>query len=471
MTFAATLDSYCKALDCTSKVVATRCGISASTLSRYLSGNRTPDANSKSINRLAEGLAALSRESGMPEPFEAADVHADLVAGIVGTQMVGMDFHTRLDTLMNLAGVRNADIAEVTGTDPSYVSRIRHGQRTPSNLPSFTANSAHVIAHMCIKNNALDDLGDLVGIFDITEGFPGWDPSEEFDIAEIIEVWLMGSQIVQADMAKLDELLTWLDETDFSSWLSLRNAKLEEDPDPPDPIARFYYGVDGMRSAEIDFLNMALATRSKNLWLSTDSPLMRIPPDPQFLKRYHHALARLLEAGCRIKVFHAIEQPLEETIQSLHQWIPLCITGQVDPYFLKGVNNRLFFHMNYVCDSCALSSEAVRDHEEDGRYYFTTRPNDVAYYQRKIGYIQEKASSLFETYRSCDPDQQAAFEKAEAKRQATGSGYMMDKERFNNLEITVYPGDCTVIALPCGPAVVHFVLRHPKINYIIAHMK
>ena len=59
----------------------------------------------------------------------------DLVAGIVGTQMVGMDFHTRLDTLMNLAGVRNADIAEVTGTDPSYVSRIRHGQRTPDNEP------------------------------------------------------------------------------------------------------------------------------------------------------------------------------------------------------------------------------------------------------------------------------------------------------------------------------------------------
>ena len=471
MSFATALDSYCKMLDCTGKVVAAQCGLSPSTLSRYLSGNRVPNANSENIDKLADGLAALSRKSGMSEPLDAVQVRTALAAEIVGTQMVGMDFHMRLDTLMDLIGVRNADIAEVTGTDPSYVSRIRRGQRTPSNLPSFAASSAHVAAHFCIERNMLEDLGGLVGMPDIIEGYLEWNPNEESNIAEIIEVWLMGNQIVQADMAKLDELLTWLDEEDFSSWLSMSNAKLDETPEQPDSIARFYYGVDGMRSAEIDFLNMAFTTRSRNLWLSTDAPLMTIPPGPQFSKRYRRALVKLLETGCRIKVFHAIEQPLEETIQSLYQWVPLYITGQVDPYYLRGVNNRLFFHMNYVSDSCALSSEAVIDHEEDGRYYFTTRPKDVEYYQRKIGFILEKASTLFETYRSCDPGQQEAFEKAEAKRRATGRGYQMSESRFNNLEITVYPGDCTVIMLPCGPTTVHFVLRHPKLNYIISHMK
>ena len=471
MSFATTLDAYCIALDCTGKAIAAQCGLSASTLSRYLSGERVPNADSENIDKLANGLAALSRKSSASEPLEAADIRAALEAEIVGTQMIGMDFHMRLDALMDLAGLCNSDVAEVTGVDPSYVSRIRRGQRTPSNLPSFASKSAHVAADKCIEQGMLDALGELVGMPDIVEGLPEWDPGEESSIAEIIEVWLMGSQIVQADMAKLDGLLAWLDETDFSPWLSLCNSEPVETPDPPDPVARFYYGVDGMRTAEIDFLDMAVATRSRNLWLSTDAPLMKIQPGPQFFKRYRSTLVKILGTGCRIKVFHAIEQPLEETIQSLRQWIPMCISGQVDPYYLKGVNNRLFFHMNYVCDTCALSSEAVKDHEEDGRYYFTTRPNDVAYYQQKIGFIQEKARTLFETYRSCDPDQQEAFERAEAKRRATGRGYQMEEGRFNNLEVMVYPGDCTVITLPCDSTIVHFVVRHPKINYLIARMK
>ena len=47
----------------------------------------------------------------------------------------------------------------------------------------------------------------------------------------------------------------------------------------------------------------------------------------------------------------------------------------------------------------------------------------------------------------------------------------MEEGRFDNLEVMVYPGDCTVITLPCGSTVVHFVVRHPKINYLIARMK
>lgn len=469
MSFATTLDGYCKTLDCTGKAIAERSGLSPSTLSRYLNGERTPEAGSENVRKLANGLAQLSRERDEFEPLDADEVNATLEAEIAGTRMVGMDFHMRLDTLMHLVGMRNADFAKLVGVDPSYISRIRRGQRMPADLPRLATNCAHLAAHLCIERELLAELGELVGVSDITSGHPEWDPHDESNIAEIIEVWLKGSQIVQADMAKLDDLLTWLDETDLGTWLSIADESLEATT-PPSPFARFYYGVGGMRSAEIDFLKTAADTHARNLSLSSDTPFTLIPPDSRFIRQYERTLMRVLKTGCRINVFYSVERPLEDTIRSMRLWIPLYMTGQITPYYLKGVNNRLFFHMNYVCDTCALSSEAVMGHEEDGRYYFTSRPEDVAYYQRKMGFILEKASSLLEIYRECDPGQKQAFENGEAARQAKGRGRDLGQDRFRNLRVTIYPGDCTVLTLPCGPTVVHFVIRHPKINYLIARM-
>ena len=122
MSFATTLDAYCKALDCTGKDIATRCGLSPSTLSRYLNGERAPAAGSEIIEKLAATIAELSAERDNCELLEASEVRAALDAEIVGTQMVGMDFHMRLDALMHLIGISNASLAEVIGVDPSYTT-------------------------------------------------------------------------------------------------------------------------------------------------------------------------------------------------------------------------------------------------------------------------------------------------------------------------------------------------------------
>ena len=472
MSFAPTLEAYRKALDCTNRDISKRSGLPASTISRYLNGERVPTVGSENIRKLAEGLVAISLDQDTRNPYEADNVLAALEAAITGTRMVGMDFHMRLDALMHLAGLSNAAVAEVVGVDPSYISRIRHGQRMPANVPRFATLCAHLAAIACIETDKLADLGELVGMPDITSGDPEWDPYDESNTAEVVEVWLKGSQIVQSDIAKFEELLTWIDETDLSEWLSMSEADdVAIEIDQPSPLARFYYGLGGMRTAELDFLTMAANTHSRNLFLSSDMPLMRIPPDSRFIRQYGKAMTNVMKTGCRVNVFYNIERPLEETIRSLRIWMPLYISGQVTPYYLKGLSNRLFYHMNYSCDTCALSAEAVVGHIEDGRYYFTTRPEDVSYYQRKMQCILEKASSLLEIYRDCDPGQQEAFEKAEAERQAKNPGRRICEGRFHKLQVQSYPGDCTVLMLPCGPTVVRFVIRHPKINYIVAHMK
>ena len=470
MSFASALKAYRNTLTCTDKTIAEASGISQSALSRYLRGERTPEPDSPVIANLASALESLSIEERALNPLNAGEIQTALEAELTGSQMIGMDFHMRLDALMSLVGITNAQVAEVTGVDPSYISRIRRSQRTPSDIPDFAVACSHLAANLVIERELLDDLGGLVGLPDIAVGDPAWDPYEESNTAEVIEVWLRGNQIVQSDMAKLDELLLWLDEEDFSPWLAL-DIDEGEDVEIPAPVARFHYGVGGMRTAEIEFLETAARTHARNLSLSSDTPLRRIPPSAEFVEQYGSSLEDVLKTDCHVNIFYNIERPFESTLNSLRLWTPFFITGQISAYYLRGVNNRLFFHMNYVCDTCALSSEAVVGHEEDGRYYFTTRPSDVSYYQRKMHFILEKAYPLLEIYRECDPGQKEAFEHEEAQRRAKGHGRKVGEDRFHNLNLTSYPGDCAVLTLPCGSTVVHFVMRHPKINYIIAHMK
>lgn len=472
MTFASALKAYRATLDCTDKELAKACGVSASTLSRYLNAERAPEASSTTIANVASGLARLSRQQHPDNPLRADDVRATLEAELTGADMVGMDFNTRLDALMRLAGIRNADIAQVAGVDPSYISRIRRGQRMPANLPAFVIPCSNFAANLCIARSLVGELGDLIGIPDLADEYPDWDTRNELNIAEVIEVWLLGDHIAKADMAQMEKLFLWLDATDFSEWLAIGNdVEDAPTPEPPAATARFYYGLGGMRAAELAFLNMAAEYRARELSLSSDMPLMTIEPGASFLRQYGEALVGVLRTGCHVNVVYSLERPLEQTIRSLQLWMPLYLTGRVTPYYLKGVNNRLFCHVNYVCDVCALASEAVMDHQEDGRYFFTARSEDVSYYQRKMSFILEKSSSMLEVYRDRDPQRREEFEQLQASLDATGRGRSVAARTLERVRVTTYPKNCTIMTVPCGGESVHFVIRHPKVNYIVSHME
>ena len=470
MTFASALDSYCKITGRTNRQISDYCDVSPSTLTRYRHGERVPEPGSTIVRKLAEALAELSAEENPLYALDADEVNTVFENELASPQMAGMDFHMRLDMLMHLIGIRNADFAEVTGVDPSYISRIRRGQRMPANMREFASICSHLAANMCIARNLVDDVGELVGMPEISRQFPPEEEDSESEIAEVIEVWLTGSEIYTTDIVEMNKLFKWLDKTDFSEWIALGDSVTEAVPEAQLPVARFYHGLGGMRSAEREFVSTAIKAHAKNAFISSDMPLLSLAGSREVLDSFMDSGLELIRNGCHINILYSLERPLEDTIKSLRLWIPLYITGCVTPGFLKGVNNRLFYHVNRICDVCVLSAESVMGHEADGRCYFSTRPEDIAYYQKKMDFILEKSSTLIEIYREHDPAQKKSFHEAEAARKAKGNGKRIGANRYKNLTVTSYPGDCVVLSVPCGSEPVHLVSRHPKINYIVARM-
>ena len=471
MSFASTLNDYYNAIGCTNGELANECGISIASLSRYRRGERTPKAGSAAVRKLACGIASLSAKKNPQAPLDVEEVKDAFETEFSATRMMGMDFHTRLDAIMRLTDLSNAVVARFADIDPSYVSRIRKGQRMPADTQRFVRTVSHLAARVCITQELYDELAKLIESSDLAKEYPEWDMSDESNIAEIIEVWLTGGQIVESDMARMEELLAWCDTTDFSPWLDLGADSEPVERERPASVARFYYGVGGMHAAELDFLNMAASENVRDLSISSDMPLMQLDIGYVFLRKYRRYITEILSAGGHVKMFFNIEQPMEDTIRSLRFWIPLYMSGRVSPYYLQGVNNRLFYHMNYVCDVCALSSEAVIGHEEDGRYYFTTRPEDVEYYKKKMGFVLEHGVSMVEIYRSRDLGRQAMFEAGEAARRVKQRGRRIGADRYQNLLVMSYANNCSVITIPCSGETVSFVIKHPKINYLISRMR
>ena len=86
MRFCQQLQAWMEQTDCRASELCARAGITAPSLSRYRSGERTPGRDSAAMDGLCRALAALAEEKGVPgltEPevragFLACEEYADV---------------------------------------------------------------------------------------------------------------------------------------------------------------------------------------------------------------------------------------------------------------------------------------------------------------------------------------------------------------------------------------------------------
>lgn len=469
MSFASVLDSYCSSLNCTNARIAKQCGISAPSLSRYRNGSRLPANNSRIISDLARGIATLSKRDEADQVFKQSEIAISLEAARKGLHIVGMSFSERLDKLMTTFGIRNTELASIAKIDPSYLSRIRSGQRMPIDRESLAQPCAGIVAHWCVYNNDFGPL--LLLIEDYAEPIGKLKDYSDIEaaLADDIMEWLIGNEIAEADIAETKRLFDWMESFDFGQSTEDLLRFVEMEPADLTPRAGFFYGLEAMRNTELEFMNIAASARASLVSLSSAAPTMYDDADDKYFKKHMAAISRIVQRGGRVNVIHSFERPLHEALVSLQYWMPLYMTGRVTPYSLRGMRSRLFTHVNYVCEYCAMSSEAVVGHPSEARYYMSLLPEDIAYYTRKFELILEKAEPLLEIYLADIPGDLERFEEGEKERRANAKSREVCAGMYENIQVMMYPTDCVVVSLLKEP-VAHLVIRIPKIRYAISLM-
>ena len=83
----------------------------------------------------------------------------------------------------------------------------------------------------------------------------------------------------------------------------------------------------------------------------------------------------------------------------LESWIPMYMTGQISPYYLKSDPGNVFHHFLKVSGAAVLSGEAISGHHSEGRYYLSKTKEDIAYYTKRAEALLLNASPLMDIYR------------------------------------------------------------------------
>lgn len=391
MTFSEQLNEYMLILNCSAKELTDASGLSASVLSRYRTGSRVPAPNSEHFTQLIYGIVKIAKESGQSD-FTVEKVTQALELCLQDDDFPYESFRHNFDTLLITLSVNVADLSHFLNFDSSYISRIRNGQRRPANPLDFAQKvSKYVVGH-CTANDKINiaklihcNVDELV--------------AEEICIDKIV-YWLLNTKIEKKDVVL--PFLSKLDTFDLNEFIrSIRFDELKVPSVPFQlPTSKNYYGIHEMCEGTLDFFKATVLSKSKeDLIANDDTPMADKANGTDFMKKYVFAVALTLKKGLHIHFIHNIHRPFEEMMMGLEGWIPMYMTGQISPYYLKDVHNKLFGHFLYSSGAAALSGECIMDYHQNGKMYLTKNKTELSYYRQRAFDILSKAEPLMDIYR------------------------------------------------------------------------
>lgn len=409
MNFSETLKKYMETLHCTAKELSDASGLSPATVSRYRSGERVPEPNSDAFDRLCNAIVLLSKKGSAAAPLTR---EAIVESFLRCPDFIASDeelFRQKLNILISVLKLNLSALCRCTNYEASALFRIRSGSRKPSEPAKLAADIARYVAETTDDRTGKESLAGLLGC-------PADELSEASVRFEKVLQWLTDGQDRQAD--SMARFLEKLDDFDLDEYIRVIHFDTLKVPSVPFQLStsKTYRGLEEMMASELDFLKAAVLSKSQaSVIMYSDMPMEEMAKDPDFPKRWMYGMAMLLKKGLHLHVIHNIDRPLPEMMLGLESWIPMYMTGQVSPYYLKNTQNDVFLHFLKVSGTAALTGEAIAGYHSKGMYYLTKSKEEVAYYRCRAEALLQKAHPLMQIYRQNDSEALHAFLCADAE--------------------------------------------------------
>ena len=391
MTFQEQLNLYMEELSCSGRELAQNSGISETILSRYRKGERLPGADSDYLKKLAAGIALTAEQKGKKKDQES--VLEVLLAALKQEEKSEIFYYQKFDILLRELEINVSKMASALHYDPSYISKIRTGKRTPSDVWGFAENVCGYIVRNFSGQEELNKIVALTGCDNETL----MHPENSFIL---LRNWLCSGKFKTMDY--ISGFLQKMDEFNLDDYIRAIHFDSFKVPKVPFqlPVSRQYYGLKEMREGELDFLKHTVLSKSMEpLHLCCDMPVEDMAQDQEFAKKYMFGLAMVLKKGLHIHIIHDVERPMKDMMLGLENWIPLYMTGQISPYYLKGIQNKVYSHLHYTSGQAAMTGDCISGHHDTAHYYLTSRKEEVEICRKNTKYLLKKAHPLMKIYR------------------------------------------------------------------------
>ena len=400
MSFNEKLNKYLTEFKISSKQLSEISGISESVISRYRSGKRIPKTDSDNFNSIVDAFFNISTKTD--KSYTKEHIHKDLSLSITSLDDFDYDsFSKNLNNLISILNINTKDMSKYIVFDASHISRIKNGKTKPSDPKDFSTKVANYIVY---KYNSPIYKDLLLTVLDTTE----YEINTSDKLFHKIYDYLVSNYHTK-DKNYINDFLTNLDKFDLNDYI--KAIKFDELKVPSLPFyivkSKNYYGVEEMKKGELDFFKATVLSKSmEDVFMCSDMPMEDMAKDLDFGKKWMFAIAMSLKKGLHLNIIHNLDRPFNEMMLGLESWIPIYMTGQISPYYLKEVKNSVYNHLNYVSGGVALTGECINGSHDKGKYYLTSNNKELVYYKEKASLLLKKANPLMEIYRE---DNKSAF--------------------------------------------------------------
>ena len=392
MNFQECLNNYIIQIRCNGKELARNSKISETVISWYRKGERAPSADSEYLKKLSDGIIKTVAEKGIRD-FKADKVLQTLRESLEDNRDEPAFNSQKLDILLRELDINISRIAAFLHYDPSYLSKIRTGKRNPAHQQQFIEKICEYVA-----SNYKDeqDRKKVTYLIQCNED----EITDSSLYRKKLREWLSSSK--PEDVDYVSGFLRKVDSFNLDDYIRVIHFDSFKVPKVPFqlPVSRHYYGLKEMREGELDFLKHTVLSKSmKHLYICSDMPVEDMAADKDFAKKYMFGLAMVLKKGLHIHIIHDVERPMKDMMLGLENWVPLYMTGQISPYYLKGVQNRVYSHLHYCSGQVAMTGDCISGHHDLAHYYLTSRKEEVSISQKNMEFLLKKAHPLMDIYR------------------------------------------------------------------------
>jgi len=214
--------------------------------------------------------------------------------------------------LMYIAKTTNQELAMNSSLDSSYISRLKNGNRKPVNGASYLmAFSQFLDQQELIKT--------LLGIDAVL-------PFDQVMLADLLYHWLTNDSFAVSDFAyELSKDIPSLGKDNHRAGRGNQESFIHSS-------CCIYFKTEGKRLAVLDFLErIAKNDPPQTLLLYSDEDMTWMTGDSNFTVQWSQLMKSILMKGNRIRIIHDLNRGLDEILSAIRSWIPLYMTGSIEP--------------------------------------------------------------------------------------------------------------------------------------------
>lgn len=383
MKFNELLNKYLEEFNCSSKTLSELTNISPAVISRYRSGERTPAIDSKQLESIIKAIKQISNKK-----YKEEDIEKEFKSIFQKTDFDYDNFSKNLNELINTLKINIKDMSKYTLCDASSISRIRYGKTKPNEPIEFASKIASYVTNKYANET------DITKIEKLTNN----DGENLYN--KVFKYLTNKEENKNNDMIK--SFLNNLDKFNLNDYI--KAIKFDELKVPTVPFyitkTKNYFGLEEMKKAELDFLKgTVLSKNNEDVFMCSDMPMEDLAKDIDFSKKWMFGIACLLKKGIHLNIIHNLDRPFNEMMLGLESWIPLYMTGQINPFYFKDISTNIYHNLTYVSGTLALAGECINNFHKDGKYFLTSNKKEVDYYKTKSNNLLKKANNLMNIYK------------------------------------------------------------------------